>query len=272
MKIGIFDSGVGGLGVVGRLCHHSQVHGVPVDLLYLGDTLRAPYGEKSIDEVAHYVRSGLEILQNMGVQAIALACNTAYVALVHRHDPLVDNSRLLTPISFAVDEVVALSALRVAVLSTKITAESRLYTRAIQELSPATEVVEYACPGLVRLIEKGEVAGDAIRKEVLVSIAALERNRIDSIILGCTHFSLISEVIGEMVGPSVRIIDGVVGMINRLFSLIPRSDRVPGLNRNQMLVTGNCVEFGRIAHRLFGIDPDSIEQVVLDAPLQVAGC
>jgi len=272
MKIGIFDSGVGGLGVFGRLHHHSEVHGVPVELLYLGDTLRAPYGEKSIDEVAHYVRLGLELLQNMGVQVIALACNTAYVALVHCNDPLIKDSSMVTPISFAVDEVVALSARRVAVLSTRITSDSRLYTRAIQELSPDTEVVEYACPGLVRLIEKGEVTGEAIRAEVLASIARLERNTLDAIVLGCTHFSLIGETIEELVGPSVRIVDGVVGMINRIFSQIPRSDRGAAVIRNQMLVTGNPVEFGFIAHRLFGINADSIEQVVLDAPLQVAEC
>jgi len=272
MKIGIFDSGVGGLGVFGRLYNHSQVYGVAVELLYLGDTLRAPYGEKSVDEVAHYVRLGLELLQNMGVQAIALACNTAFVALVHGNDPLIENPRIVTPVSFAVDEVAALSPGRVAVLSTRITAESRLYTRAIQELSPDTQVVEYACPGLVRLIEKGEVTGEAIREEVMASIAGLEQNKIDAIVLGCTHFSLISRTIEEVVGPSVRIVDGVVGMINRIFSQIPRSDRAPATMRNRMFVTGDPAGFGLIAHRLFGVDADSIEQVVLDVPLKVAEC
>jgi glutamate racemase len=272
MKIGIFDSGVGGLGVFGRLYQFSQVHGVPVELTYLGDTLRAPYGEKTIDEVAHYVRLGLDLLHALGVQSVALACNTAYVALAHSGDSIVDSSWLVTPISFAVDEVVALSARRVAVLSTLITSNSRLYTRAIQELSPDTGVVECACPALVRLIEKGEIAGEAIRAEVLATLAKLERNDFDAIVLGCTHFSLVAETIKEVVGPSIRVVDGVVGMINRIFSQLPLSDRAVSGVSSRMLVTGNLSQFRLIAHRLFGIDPNLIEQVILDTPLQVAEC
>jgi glutamate racemase len=272
MKIGIFDSGVGGLGVFGRLYQYSEAHGVPVELLYLGDTLRAPYGEKTIEEVAHYVRLGLELLHDMGAQSVALACNTAYVALYHQNDPIIGNSRLVTPISFAVDEVVALSARRVAVLSTKITSDSKLYTRAIQELSPDTEVFEYACPGLVRLIEQGEITGEVVRAEIIASLAKLERSDMDAIVLGCTHFSLVTETIEEVVGPSIRIVDGVVGMINQIFSQLSPSDRGTAGARNRMMVTGNPVQFGLISQRLFGVDPGSIEQVLLDATLRVAEC
>jgi glutamate racemase len=122
------------------------------------------------------------------------------------------------------------------------------------------------------LIEKGEIVGEAIRAEVMASLAELERNDIDAIVLGCTHFSLVAETIKELVGPSIRVIDGVVGMINRIFLQLPPSDRGASGIRNRMLVTGDSTQFGLIAHRLFGVDPNLIEHVILDETLQVAEC
>jgi len=272
MKIGIFDSGVGGLGVYSRMRQYSQAKGLPVDLLYLGDTLRAPYGEKSIDLVSHYGGLGLSALKSMGAQSIVLACNTAYVALAQIGDPIIRSCNLVHPISFAVNEIVALSVRRVLVLSTQITADSKMYTRSIQELNPEIEVVERACSGLVRLIERGEFAGMAVRAEVLASIAGYQLNDFDAIILGCTHFSLVASTIEDLVGSSVRVVDGVVGMIKQIFSQIHTSDQKSFVTRSRLFITGDSNQFGTIANRLFGIDPNSIEQLILDDTLCAAEC
>ncbi|MEQ1692646.1 MAG: glutamate racemase [Gemmatimonas sp.] len=201
--IGVFDSGLGGLTVVRAL--RARLPGE--SLIYVGDTARVPYGPKSPDTVRHYASQIADWLSDQGVKAIVVACNTATAhALAHLRETMV------IPVIGVIEPgaQAAVAATRggpIGVIGTTGTIASRAYERAIAAITPLQSVVTQACPLLVPLVEEGWTDRAATRLIVQEYLAPLIDARIDTLVLGCTHYPLLTRVIADVMGPDVRCID-----------------------------------------------------------------
>jgi glutamate racemase len=201
--IGIFDSGVGGLTVM-----HRVMETLPSEnLIYLGDTGRYPYGNKSAETVTRYAIENAEFLLARGVKLLVVACNTmSAVAL----DAL--RGRVDVPV-IGVIEPGARAAVertrnrRVGVIGTETTIASGLYTRALRGLAPDLEIFTRACPLFVPLAEEGWTDNEIARATVAAYLESIKTSGIDTLILGCTHYPLLKRAIARFLGRRVRLVD-----------------------------------------------------------------
>ena len=267
--IGVFDSGVGGLTVL-----REMVRRLPGEsTIYLGDNARAPYGTRTDDEVLAFTRQALDRLVERDVKAVVIACNTSTaVALtdLRRRYPL--------PILGVIRPGAAAAALatrvrRVGVIATPATVRSHAYFQAIKEENPAVEVYEHATPAFVPMVEAGLLAGPEVEATVRDSLAALlgERDasgefvfplpasaRIDTLLLGCTHYPLLRPVIQAVAGDAVAVVDSATATASALVDLLamngldaPAGPDVAEATHRQ-LTTGDAEAFHVLAERLFG--------------------
>jgi glutamate racemase len=201
--IGVFDSGIGGLTVVRELMRQ-----LPNErIIYFGDTARVPYGPKSPDTVRRYSVEIATFLEDEGVKAVVVACNTA---TAHALPTLRDEFEM--PIIGVVEPgaraaVSASPCGEIGVIGTAGTIGSRAYERAIHALAPDARVVARACPLFVPLVEEGWLDHDATRLIAREYLDALRSEKIETLVLGCTHYPLLKPLLSEILGPDVRLID-----------------------------------------------------------------
>jgi glutamate racemase len=201
--IGIFDSGLGGLTVA-----HAIFERLPHDAtLYFGDTARVPYGPKSAQTVQRYSREILAWLLAQGVKAVVIACNTS---TAHALEALTAASPV--PVLGVIEPgaraaVAAADGGPIGVIGTAGTIGSGAYERAIRRLAPAARVVVRACPLFVPLVEEGWFAHPATRLVAEEYLAPLRAEGVTALVLGCTHYPLLAPLLGELMGPGVRLID-----------------------------------------------------------------
>ncbi len=199
----MFDSGLGGLTVANALMRRLPSE----SLLYFGDTARVPYGPKSPETVRRYALQIGEWLVGEGVKCIVVACNTA---TAHALGAL--QSALAVPV-IGVVEPGARAAVRasragpIGVIGTSGTIASGAYTRAIQQQSPNARVLGAPCPLFVPLVEEGWIDHPAARLIAHEYLAPMREARIDTLVLGCTHYPLLASVIAAEMGPEVSLID-----------------------------------------------------------------
>ncbi len=201
--IGVFDSGIGGLTVVRALKQHLPDY----DILYFGDTARTPYGTKSPQTVIEYAIQDAEILLERGAQMLVVGCNTASSvatdALRERFD--VPIFEVISPaVTMAVSEP---GWKRIGIIGTRATVNSGVYQGKIRTLRPDMEVFAEACPLLVPLVEEGWLKKGETRKIVKKYLHPLKVKQIDVLILGCTHYPLLKEIIQTKIGRRVVVID-----------------------------------------------------------------
>src|SRR6185436_14060874 len=201
--VGVFDSGVGGLTVLRAL-----VANLPhEDFLYLGDTARLPYGTKSPATVARYSVRAAEGLAQRGIKALVVACNTASATALpalRERFPDLPVIGVIEPGARAACE--SSTSGRIAVLATEGTVQGGAYERAIQALRPDAQVTQVACQVFVALAEEGWSEGAAVDAVVQRYLAHLDA-RVDTVVLGCTHFPLLADAIARQLGPTRRIVD-----------------------------------------------------------------
>lgn len=206
MKIGIFDSGLGGL-----IITHSLIKALPqYDYLYLGDIARVPYGDRSQTTVYQFTEQAVRYLFEQDCQLIIVACNTASAEALRRiqqdylpaHYP---DRRVLGVLIPAAEMAVNLSQNhKIGILATTSTVSSQAFVREIEKLNPEAQIFQQAAPLLVPLIENsGDSWTDSILEEYL---APLLTENIDTLILGCTHYPIIKDKIKQIVGPQVKLI------------------------------------------------------------------
>lgn len=205
MKIGIFDSGLGGLTIL-----RSVVRRLPqYDYLYLGDTLRVPYGNRSQETIYEFTKQAVEYLFAQDCQLIILACNTASTRALRRlqreylpaHYP---DRRILGVIIPTVEAARELGAKRVGILATSATVESHAFLKEFKKLHPFAKVFQKAAPLLVPLIENNALAWSGPIVEHY--LRAFRSKRIDTLILGCTHYPHLRRHIRKAIGPTIKII------------------------------------------------------------------
>jgi glutamate racemase len=246
--IGVFDSGVGGLTVARALLETMPNE----SLLYLGDTARLPYGTKSPDTVARYTRRNVSFLLEQGVKAVVVACNTASSTGLAGFATPVPTWGVIEPGARA---AVAVSRGRVGVIATEATIRSGVYPRLLRELRPELAIFDRACPLFVPLVEEGweddQVAVDVAQRY----LRPLLDQRIDTLVLGCTHYPLLIPVLRRVVGDDVALVDSAAAIAAEVASALDAA-RLRADNgsrpRHRLLVTDAGPQFGRFASRILG--------------------
>lgn len=201
--IGVFDSGIGGLTVFREL-----VRALPGEqLLYFGDTARVPYGTKSGDTVIRFTLEAGDFLRDQGVKALVIACNTASAYAL----PALER-QLSIPILGVIDSgaraaVEATRSGRVGVIATPATVASGAYERALRSLDPALAISVRACPLFVPLVEEGWTHHAVTRMVAEEYLAPIRAENVDTLILGSTHYPHLRDVVQEVMGPEVRLVD-----------------------------------------------------------------
>jgi glutamate racemase len=208
--IGVFDSGYGGLTILSEIRKKLPEY----DFLYLGDNARAPYGNRSFDIVYEYTLEAVKLLFSRGCHLVILACNTASakaLRTIQQQDlPFLDsNKRVLGVIRPSTEEIGLLTKTKhVGVLATEGTVQSQSYILELQKFAPEIVVNQLACPLWVPLIENNKhfsEAGKNILSEDVNSLLAKDP-KIDTIILGCTHYPLVQEYLESIVSKEIKIV------------------------------------------------------------------
>jgi glutamate racemase len=250
-QIGVFDSGVGGLTVLRALIADLPAE----DFLYLGDTARLPYGTKSPETVARYSVRAAEALVARGIKALVVACNTASssaLPALRARFPQLPVIGVIEPGARAACETSASG--RIAVLATEGTVQGGAYVRAIHSLRPDAQVTQVACQIFVALAEEGWSEGDAVDAVTERYLAHLDA-RVDTVVLGCTHFPLLAGAISKRLGVARRVVDSAATTARAtMFELGARglandAARTGGL---VLLATDSPGRFARVGARFLG--------------------
>lgn len=256
--IGIFDSGFGGLtvarAVIDQLPHESVV--------YLGDTARQPYGEKQVAEVREYALECLDHLVDRGVKMLVIACNSASAAVLRdaRERYAVPVVEVILPATRRA--VAATRTNRIGVICTQATADSLAYDDAFAA-APQIALTTRACPAFVDFVERGITSGPellAAAHEYLDPLAAAE---IDTLILGCTHYPLLTGVISYVLGDEVTLVSSAEECAKDVYANLVRRqiETGPGsVGSYTFLTTGTPEEFERIGQRFLGPELQSVSQ------------
>ncbi len=264
--IGVFDSGIGGLTVVKRIASTLPNE----DIVYFGDTARVPYGSKSNSTVIEYSIQDAKFLINKNVKAIVVACNTSSsIALKElRKQFNVPIIGMIEPgAKYALKET---RNGRIGVIGTRATISNKAYSTEIKKLNPEVEVFEKACPLFVPLAEEGWIKHKAVYDIAEEYLKELREKKIDTLVLGCTHYPILSEVIQEVIGSDVKLVDsGISSAESVKFEL----DRI-GLNTNKFspgnqdyFVSDIPVKFKEVAELFLGREVSQIQKVELEALL-----
>ncbi|MHC1740307.1 MAG: glutamate racemase [Anaerolineaceae bacterium] len=202
-KIGVFDSGLGGLSVLREL--RNQIPAQPV--IYLGDQIHVPYGVRPLEEVRRFSTAVTHFLIERGAKLVVVACNTASAAALHslREEfpevPFVGMEPAVKPAAEQTQSGV------VGVLATYATFQGALYASVVERFAHGVTLLQSPCPGLVAQIEAGNLDGTETRKILLQELKPMLDQGIDTVVLGCTHYPFVIPLIKEIVGPDVRVID-----------------------------------------------------------------
>ncbi|KRB77050.1 glutamate racemase [Nocardioides sp. Root190] len=247
--IGIFDSGFGGLtvarSVIDQLPHES--------ITYVGDTARQPYGPKPIGEVREYALECLDHLVDRGVKALVIACNSASAAMLRdareRYDvPVVE---VIYP---ATRRAVAASRNgRIGVICTRATAESMAYDDAFAA-APQISLTTRACPRFVDFVEAGITGGDELIAVAHDYLDPLTELGVDTVILGCTHYPLLTGVISYVMGDDVTLVSSAEECAKDVYRMLADSGlmRPGGEPSYTFTTTGSPAEFETIGRRFLG--------------------
>ncbi|MFA5092889.1 MAG: glutamate racemase [Candidatus Omnitrophota bacterium] len=258
-SIGIFDSGVGGLTVAKEIIRQLPNE----NIVYFGDTARVPYGIKSRQTVIRFSIENILFLLKQDVKLICVACNTASsfalpVIKNHFRAPIIG---VITP---GVREAVYASQnKRIGVIGTKGTVKSRTYENEIKLLDPKAKVTAVACPLFVPFVEEGWLTGEVVLSVARTYLKPLKDAKVDTVILGCTHYPLLKPVIQEVLGKNVTLIDSAKQVAFEIKKILASEDMI---NRgkggkHKFYVSDNPEWFSSLAQRFMGRKLSNVKKV-----------
>lgn len=272
LPIGIFDSGVGGLTVYRAL--HNRLPNE--HFVYLGDTARVPYGTKSLATVERYAIENSQFLAARGIKMLVVACNTASaLALPKIREKIgLDVVGVIGPGGRKAVEITKnRSNPKIGVIATEATVQSDAYAEAIRRVSETVEVIQQSCPLFVPLAEENwtqEAETFSIARKYLQKLID---EKIDALVLGCTHYPILREVIQQTVGESVTLIDSGEATADEVAALLQEKglenlNKVTGERRlcddlDHFYVTDAAERFARVAERFLGSPPAKLEAIEL---------
>lgn len=260
--IGVFDSGVGGLTALGPLIKTMPRE----DTIYFGDVARTPYGDKSPADIRRFALEALEYFTRREVKALVVACNSASAAAI---------SALETQAQFPVFDVIcpgARSAVvysktnHIGVIGTSATINSGLYRHTVKAINPDATVYQQACPKLAPLIEEGVADETALRAEISACLAGLPLDRIDTLILGCTHYPLVKHLAQDICGPRVRLIDSgeeTAKEVAARLQALGLSTDLSAAGEHEFFVSAQPQKFRHMAQRFLGKDIAKVSELAL---------
>jgi glutamate racemase len=269
LPIGIFDSGVGGLTVYRAL--HERLPNER--FVYLGDTARVPYGTKSLATVERYAVENSRFLEAHGIKLLVVACNTASALALPaiRRAIKLPVIGVIEPGSRAAVEVAQEE--NIGVIATEATVNSGAYAKAIGEFRKSGNVVERACPLFVPLAEEGWANTDVARIVAKDYLSDFSKTSIGALVLGCTHYPILRDIITETVGEKISMIDSGAATAADVESLLEKSslkhDEPLGFYQERRLcddldhfyVTDAAERFAKVAERFLGSAPSILEAV-----------
>ena len=269
LPIGIFDSGVGGLTVYRAL--HERLPNER--FVYLGDTARVPYGTKSLATVERYAVENSRFLEAHGIKLLVVACNTASALALPaiRAAIKVPVMGVIEPGSRAAVEIAR--GANIGVIATEATVQSHAYAKAIASMGATGRVIERACPLFVSLAEEGWADSDVTRIVARDYLSEFHKTTLGAMVLGCTHYPILRDVISETVGREVTLIDSGEATARDVEPPLESSDLTHedalGLYQERQLcddldhfyVTDAAERFAKVAERFLGSAPSILEAV-----------
>lgn len=248
--IGIFDSGIGGLTVLHEI--HKRLP--DENTIYLGDTARVPYGIRSPETVIRYALESARFLVSRNIKVLVVACNSASAVSID----ILRNAFSLPIIGViepgAKAAVATTRIKRIGIIGTEATIRSQAYENAIRKEDRSIEVYSHACPLFVPLVEEGwsgpvvELAADAYLKDI-------RHKGIDTLVLGCTHYPLLKQVISRIVGEEIILIDSAVETTKQLTAVLQErslSTTTVGTGIHEYFVTDSPDRFVEVGERFLG--------------------
>jgi glutamate racemase len=273
--VGVFDSGVGGLTVL----HELLVHLPAEDFVYLADSARFPYGDRSAEELRAFALEVAEELIARRIKLLVVACGSATAAAL----PALRERLMQTTLGVdvlgvvqpgAVQAVAATRTGRVGVLATPATVASGAYERAIAAADPFVEVTSVACPDLAAIIEEGFPFEQRVVDTVRAYCAPLRAAGVDTVVLGCTHYPLVRPMIQRMLGPGVRIMSYGEPLAHQVEHVLgarglahPRgADPLGAEGDYTFLCTGDVAAFRALGTRFLQMPLGAVEPVEVRTP------
>ncbi|WP_311289941.1 glutamate racemase [Paenibacillus glycanilyticus] len=249
--IAILDSGVGGLTVAREVMRQ-----LPRErIVYFGDTARAPYGPRDPEEVTRFTREIVDYLIQFRPKMIVIACNTATAFALEDIREMV-NIPVVGVIKPGARAAIGRSLTGcIGVIGTEGTINSGAYEDALREISPHVHVISEACPLFVPLVEKGNFRSFETYEAIRRSIGHLRKFPMDSLILGCTHYPFLSEVIQEVIGPSINLISSADETAREVSTILQDQERLSRgevLPVHQFFCSGDPLIFKSIAQQWLG--------------------
>ena len=270
--IGVFDSGVGGLTVL-----HELLVALPQeDFLYLGDSARFPYGDRTPAELRAFSRQIAEVLLERGAKLIVVACNSA------TSSALEDLAAHVAAGGYGIDvigvvgpesnlAVARTRSGRIGVLATPATVASGAYERAVLAVDPLVQLTSVACPQLARISQDGAPITEDDVALARTYCAPLREAGVDTAILGCTHYPFVGALLQRLLGPQVTLITSGTAIARRvLHALITRGIATPhaGEGRYSFLCTGDAAAFAEVGSRFLQLPMGAVDHVEL--PIEVS--
>jgi glutamate racemase len=257
--IGILDSGVGGLtvarAIIDQLPHES--------IRYVGDTLNGPYGPKPIAQVREFSLAIMDRLVADGVKALVIACNSASAATLR-------DARERYPVP--VVEVIGPAARRAAsltrnkkvgVIGTQATVSSGAYEDSFA-ITPEIQLTSQACPKFVELVEQGITSGDEVLKIAEEYLNPLIQEKVDTVVLGCTHYPLLQGAIGYVMGENVALVSSAEETARDLYRVLVKNSLLRSTQsskpRYEFLATGSIDQFQTLAQRFLGPEVETVNK------------
>jgi len=264
IPVGIFDSGIGGLTVLKQILLQLPDEST----IYLGDTARVPYGIRSPETVARYSFESAQFLFSKGIKILVVACNTVSSVSLESIKKIVSVPVVGVIEPGAKAAVSSTKNKRVGVIGTDATIQSESYTRAIKRIDDSVEVFGLPCPLFVPLVEEGWTEGKITEMTAERYLKNIKDKDIDTLVLGCTHYPLLKDVLSKIMGGKVRLIDSAIETAREIkvilgnFSLL-KEDSCNVIRR--FYVTDSPQRFISVGERFLGRKIDYIQKIELDS-------
>ncbi|MCM3162911.1 MULTISPECIES: glutamate racemase [Metabacillus] len=262
--IGVIDSGVGGLTVAKEIMRQLPKE----EIIYLGDTARCPYGPRPAEEVRRFTWEMTNyLLENHHIKMLVIACNTATAIALEEIQENVDIPVIGVIFPGARTAVKVTKNDHIGVIGTINTIQSAAYETALKTLNNQLIVESLACPKFVPLVESGEFEGEEAQKIVNDSLSAFKGSKIDTLILGCTHYPILQSQIEEYMGQAVKIIcsgDETAREVSTILSFNKTLNLFSGKKNHRFLTTGPKQLFEKIASKWFEQPVKHVESITLN--------
>lgn len=258
--IGIFDSGVGGLTVFKEV-----INLLPQEnIIYLGDTARVPYGTRSLQTVIKYSQEATKFLMSQDIKLLVIACNTSSAVSLPslQQENRIPIIGVIEPGAKRAAEVTENK--RIGVIGTEGTVKSQAYQRAIHGIDQHLTVIARACPLFVPLAEEGWVDNQVARLTAQSYLLPLREKKIDTLVLGCTHYPLLEGVIREVIGDGVCLVNSGKETAKEVKRILDREDLIrPGKKGGvyRFYVTDNGERFREVGERFMGRELNRVEEI-----------